>query len=60
MPETLIRLAKYIPDIYAYRRRRTREVMVGNVGNPPPVLARRNPAGAIVPKPAPVGSRSRE
>ncbi len=25
-------LKKYVPDVYAYRRRRTREVMVGNVG----------------------------
>jgi (E)-4-hydroxy-3-methylbut-2-enyl-diphosphate synthase len=25
-------LKKYVPDLYAYRRRRTREVMVGNVG----------------------------
>ncbi len=32
MPETLIRIQKYIPDIFAYRRRRTRVVMVGNVG----------------------------
>ncbi|MBI4060660.1 MAG: (E)-4-hydroxy-3-methylbut-2-enyl-diphosphate synthase [Elusimicrobia bacterium] len=36
MPETLapVRslLKKYVPDVYAYRRRRTREVMVGGVG----------------------------
>jgi len=33
MPETLTLLrTKYIPDIFSYRRRRTREVMVGNVG----------------------------
>ncbi len=36
MPETLspaaALLKKYVPDIYAYRRRRTREVMVGTVG----------------------------
>ena len=25
-------LKKYVPDLFAYRRRRTREVMVGNVG----------------------------
>ena len=36
MAETLAKspplLKKYVPDIFAYRRRRTREVMVGNVG----------------------------
>ncbi len=36
MPETLsktpVLLKKYVPDIFAYKRRRTREVMVGNVG----------------------------
>jgi len=32
MPETLIRPAKFVPDIFAYKRRRSREVMVGNVG----------------------------
>ncbi len=32
MLETLLRNPKYVPDIYSYRRRRTREVMVGDVG----------------------------
>ena len=32
MPETLLQIPKYVPDVYSYRRRRTREVMVGNVG----------------------------
>ncbi|HXT00025.1 MAG TPA: flavodoxin-dependent (E)-4-hydroxy-3-methylbut-2-enyl-diphosphate synthase, partial [Elusimicrobiota bacterium] len=26
------KLKKYVPDLFSYRRRRTREVMVGNVG----------------------------
>jgi (E)-4-hydroxy-3-methylbut-2-enyl-diphosphate synthase len=28
----LAQLKKYVPDLFSYRRRRTREVMVGNVG----------------------------
>ncbi len=36
MPETLTpafsQLKKFVPDLFSYRRRKTREVMVGNVG----------------------------